>query len=50
MFSEDGTPFLITQAELTGHKFNPVFRDDEFSLDFPQGTVVSDARPLMPTR
>lgn len=44
-FSENGAPFLVAQVKLTAHEFGPVFREGEFSLEFPAGTVVSEARP-----
>ena len=39
-----GEPVLVERTTVTTLEANPEFSDDEFKLDFPAGTVVSDQR------
>jgi hypothetical protein len=44
-FAPTGDPQLVEQSTVTKLEADPKFSEDEFKLDFPVGTVVSDHRP-----
>lgn len=43
--SPDGSPVSTSTSRVTNYEINPKLREDEFRIEFPIGTVVSDARP-----
>jgi hypothetical protein len=45
-YSTKGNPILVEHSIVTVVEINPKFSTEDFHIDFPAGTVVSDAREL----
>lgn len=39
-----GRPYRVIESTVTSYEINPSFADDEFVIDFPAGTIVTDNR------